>query len=85
MLHFDYGYVTCLYVPIHHVGYACSVLFLFDKHMLAFVDLIHALPTRGGKYPIHSSRGSFASRGRKIGKCICLGVLAFMLWELFVA
>jgi hypothetical protein len=25
----------------------CSALCLFEKHMLAFVDLIHALPTRG--------------------------------------
>jgi hypothetical protein len=39
----------------------CSALYIFEKHMLAFVDLIHALPTRGGKYPIHVSRGSVAS------------------------
>jgi hypothetical protein len=25
----------------------CSALCIFEKHMLAFVDLIHALPTRG--------------------------------------
>jgi hypothetical protein len=31
---------------------ACySVLCIFEKHMLAFVDLIHALPTRGRKVP----------------------------------
>jgi hypothetical protein len=36
--------------------------------MLAFVDLIHALPTRGGKYPIHVSRGSFALREEKLGE-----------------
>jgi hypothetical protein len=31
---------------------ACySALCIFGKHMLAFVDLIHALPTRGRKVP----------------------------------
>ena len=29
----------------------CSALCLFEKHILAFVDLIHALPTRGRKVP----------------------------------
>jgi hypothetical protein len=29
----------------------CSALRIFEKHMLAFVDLIHALPTRGRKVP----------------------------------
>jgi hypothetical protein len=38
----------------------CSAFCIFEKHMLAFVDLIHALPTRGGKYPIHIPRGRFA-------------------------
>jgi hypothetical protein len=34
--------------------------------MLAFVDLIHVLQTRGGgEYPIHVSRGSLASREEK--------------------
>jgi hypothetical protein len=85
MLHFDHGYVTCLYVSIYVVGDACaqiaaillvyvsilaccSALCIFEKHMLAFVDLIHALPTGGGKYPIHVSRGSFASREEKLGE-----------------
>jgi hypothetical protein len=46
--------------------------------MLAFVDLIHALPTRG-EYPIHVSRGSFASREEKLGKnAFVQGELAFM-------
>jgi hypothetical protein len=27
----------------------CSALCIFEKHMLALVDLIHALPTRGEK------------------------------------
>jgi hypothetical protein len=39
----------------------------------------------GGKYPIHVSRGSFASRGRKIGRNeFVQGELAFMR-ELFFA
>jgi hypothetical protein len=29
----------------------CSALCIFEKHMLAFVDLIYALPTRGRKVP----------------------------------
>jgi hypothetical protein len=85
MLHFDHGYVTCLYVPFYLVGDACaqtvaillvyvsilacySALCIFEKHMLAFVALVHALPTRGGKYPFHVSRGSFASREEKLGE-----------------
>jgi hypothetical protein len=40
----------------------------------------------GGKYLIHASRGSFASRGRKIGRnAFVQGELAFMHLELFVA
>jgi hypothetical protein len=46
----------------------CSALCIFEKHMLAFVDLNHALPTRGGKYPNHVSRGSLASREEKLGE-----------------
>jgi hypothetical protein len=52
--------------------------------MLAFVDLIHALPKGGGKYPIHISRGSFASREEKLGEIhLFRGSFAFMLLELF--
>jgi hypothetical protein len=29
----------------------CSALCIFEKHMLAFVHLIHPLPTRGRKVP----------------------------------
>jgi hypothetical protein len=32
----------------------------------------------GGKYPIHVSRGSFASRKEKLGEIISSGELAFM-------
>jgi hypothetical protein len=47
--------------------------------MLEFVDLIHALPTRGRKVPIHVSRGSFASREEKFRRnAFVQGELAFM-------
>jgi hypothetical protein len=37
--------------------------------MLAFVDSVHALPTRGRKVPNSSGEGGvFASRGRNIGR-----------------
>jgi hypothetical protein len=36
--------ILLVYVPILA---CCSALCIFEKHMLAFVDLIHALPTRG--------------------------------------
>jgi hypothetical protein len=40
--------IVLIYVSI----LAChSALCIFEKHMLAFVDLIHALPTRGRKVP----------------------------------
>jgi uncharacterized membrane protein YjdF len=68
ILHFNHGYVTCLYVPFYLVGDACaqivaillvlvsilaccSALCIFEKHMLTFVEVIHALPTRGRKVP----------------------------------
>jgi hypothetical protein len=64
---------------------ACyDALCIFEKHMLAFVDLIHALPTRGGKYLIHVSRGSFASREEKLGEIhLFMGSLHSCIWELF--
>jgi hypothetical protein len=53
----------------------CSALCIFEKHILALVDLIHALPTRGRKVPNSCFQGEFASiEGRKFGgKCICSG------------
>jgi hypothetical protein len=36
--------------------------------MLAFVDLIHALPTRGRKVPNSWFQGEFCIKGRKIGR-----------------
>jgi hypothetical protein len=55
----------------------CSALCIFEKHMLVFVDLINALPTRG-EYPIHIPRGVCIEE-RKIGrKAFVQGELAFM-------
>jgi hypothetical protein len=91
MLHFDHGYVTCLYVPIYLVGDACaqivaillvyvsilaccSALCIFEKHMLAFVDLINALPTSRRNVPNSCFQGEFCIKGRKHWeKCICSG------------
>jgi hypothetical protein len=63
--------------------------------MLAFVDLIHALPTRGMKVPNSCFQGSFASRKgefcikeRKNGRYTFVqGELALhsCFWELFFA
>jgi hypothetical protein len=36
--------------------------------MLAFVDLIHALPTRGRKVPNSCFQGESCIKGRKIGR-----------------
>jgi hypothetical protein len=50
----------------------CSALCIFEKHMHAFVDLIHALPTRGRKVPNSYFQGEFCIKGRKFWeKCIC--------------
>jgi hypothetical protein len=49
--------------------------------------MIHALPTRGGKYPIHGYRGGvFASREEKVGEMhLFRGSLHSCFWELFFA
>jgi hypothetical protein len=57
----------------------CSALCIVEKHMLAFVDLIHALPTRGRKVPYSCFQGEFCINGRKIGRnAIVHRELAFM-------
>jgi hypothetical protein len=90
MLHFNHGYVTCLYVPFYLVGDSCaqivaillvyvsilaccSALSIFEKHMLAFVDLIHALPTRGGSTQFMVPKGVLHQRKKNWEKCICSG------------
>jgi hypothetical protein len=104
MLHFDHGYVTCLYVPFYHVGDACAkivaillvyvwilscyrALCIFEKNMLAFVDLIHALPTRGrNNTQFMFPGGVFAWREEKLGEMhLFMGSLHSCLWELFLA
>jgi hypothetical protein len=96
MLHFDHGYITCLYVPFYLGNDACAqivaillvfvsflaycgALCIFEKHMLAFVDLIHALPTMGRKVPNSCFQGEFCIKERKIGRNASVqGELAFM-------
>jgi hypothetical protein len=57
----------------------CSALCIFEKHILAFVDLIHALPTRGRKVPNSWFQGQFCIKGREIGRnAFVQGELAFM-------
>jgi hypothetical protein len=47
--------------------------------MLAFVDLIHALPTRGRKVPNSCFQGEFCIKGRKIRRnAFVQGELVFM-------
>jgi hypothetical protein len=61
----------------------CSALCIFEKHMLAFVDLIHVLPTRGG-VPNSCVQGSVASREEKLGEMhLFRGSLRSCIWELF--
>jgi hypothetical protein len=64
----------------------CSALCIFEKHMLALVDLIHALPTRGRKVPNSCFQGEFASRKEKLGDMhLFRGGLHSCIWELFFA
>jgi hypothetical protein len=47
--------------------------------MLAFVDLINALPTRGRKVPNSCFQGELCIKGRKFGRnAFVQGELAFM-------
>jgi hypothetical protein len=58
----------------------CSALCIFQKNTLKFLDLIHALPTRGRKVHnscFHISRGSFASREEKLGEMHLFGGACF--------
>jgi hypothetical protein len=60
----------------------CSALCIFEKDMLAFADLIHAVPTRGRKVP----QGEFCIKGRKMGEMhLFKGSLHPCIWELFFA
>jgi hypothetical protein len=72
----------------------CRALCLFEKHMLAFVELIHALPTRardsnpilalGRKVPNSCIQGEFLHQGEKYS-CINGRKIernAFVQWEL---
>jgi hypothetical protein len=82
MLHFDHGFVTSLYVHFYLVGDVCAqivAILLVYVSILAFVDLIHGLPTRGRKVPNSCFQGEFCIKGRKIGRnALVQGELAFM-------
>jgi hypothetical protein len=51
----------------------CSALYIFEKHMLAIVDLIHALTKRGRKVPNSCIKGTKIRRNAFVQ-----GELAFM-------
>jgi hypothetical protein len=54
--------------------------------MLAFVDLIHALPTKGRKVPNSCFQGELCIKGRKMGRnAFVRGSLHSCIWELFLA
>jgi hypothetical protein len=57
----------------------CSALCIFEKHIIALVDLIHALQTRGRKVPNSCFQGEFASRKENLGEnAFVQGELVFM-------
>jgi hypothetical protein len=64
--------VTILLVYVSILAH-CSALFIFKNHMLAFVDLIHALPTRGGSTQFMFPGGVLHQRKKNWDKCICTG------------
>jgi hypothetical protein len=52
--------------------------------MLVFVDLIHALPTRGRKVPNSCFQGEFALRKENLGEMLLFREsLHSCIWELF--
>jgi hypothetical protein len=56
-----------------------SALCIFEKHIVAFVSLIRALPTRGRNVPNSCFQGEFCIKGRKIERNkFVQGELAFM-------
>jgi hypothetical protein len=62
----------------------CSALCIFEKHMLVFVDLIHALPTRGRKVPNSCFQEEFALRKENLGEMFLFREsLHSCIWELF--
>jgi hypothetical protein len=46
----------------------CSAHCIFEKPILAFVDLIHALPTKERKVPNSCFQGELCIKGRKCGR-----------------
>jgi hypothetical protein len=69
--------VAILLVYVSILAYS-NALCIFEKHMLALVDLIHALPTRGRKLPNSCFQGEFAPRKEIGGNAFVQAELAFM-------
>jgi hypothetical protein len=69
--------ILLVYVSLLACYHAICIL---EKHMLAFVDFIHALPTRGRMSTQFMFPGGVLHQGKKNReKCICSGELAFKL------
>jgi hypothetical protein len=51
--------IVAIFIVYVSILACCSALCIFEKHMLAFVDLIHALQTRGRKVPNSCFQGEF--------------------------
>jgi hypothetical protein len=76
--------VAILLVYVSFLACYCA-LCIFEKHMLAFVALIHALPIRGRKVQ-NSCFYGVLHRGKKLGEMnFFRGSLHPCIWELFFA
>jgi hypothetical protein len=61
--------IVAIFLVYVSILVCCSALCIFEKHILAFVDLIHALPIRGGgSTQFMVPGGVFASREEKVGQ-----------------
>jgi hypothetical protein len=68
--------VAILLVSVSILAF-CSALCISEKHMLAFVDLIYALPTRGRKVPNSCFQGELAFM--HLGALVCLNFSCALL------
>jgi hypothetical protein len=72
-------WLSCL--SMSQILACCSALCIFEKHMLAFVDLIHAFPTRGRKVSNSCFQGECALRKEKLGEMhLFRGSLHSCIW-----
>jgi hypothetical protein len=78
------GNIVAILLVYVSILVCCSAFRIFETHMLAFADLIHALPKWGRKVPTSCFQGSFASREEILGEMhLFRGSLHSCFWELF--